>query len=107
MHSTPPGSHVFNYPGSIALQYEAEAVRLAALEGAGELPHWTHAESIACHQIMAQVIGCVHVTGESGGESTVVGRFVVRRHGGWLCSFLTPDPFSRRLHHHWATWLHH
>mmetsp|Transcript_24005 Transcript_24005/g.64944 ORF Transcript_24005/g.64944 Transcript_24005/m.64944 type:complete len:345 (-) Transcript_24005:352-1386(-) len=59
------GSHEFFYPGSIALQYEAEAVRLAVLEGAEELPHWTHAESIACHRIMGQVRQQLGVAGTS------------------------------------------
>ena len=46
------GAHDWNYPGSIALQYEALAVERAVAAGAIMAPEWTHGDSIAAHAII-------------------------------------------------------
>ena len=46
------GKHVWNYPGSIALQYEALAVERALKAGAIEAKEWTHADSILAHNVI-------------------------------------------------------
>eukprot|EP00629_Pelagomonadales_sp_RCC1024_P015364 CAMPEP_0119268252 /NCGR_PEP_ID=MMETSP1329-20130426/6096_1 /TAXON_ID=114041 /ORGANISM="Genus nov. species nov., Strain RCC1024" /LENGTH=355 /DNA_ID=CAMNT_0007268215 /DNA_START=52 /DNA_END=1116 /DNA_ORIENTATION=+ len=49
------GAHAWNYPGSIALQYEALAVERAVRAGALEAPEWTHADSVAAHRLIKTV----------------------------------------------------
>ena len=46
------GCHAWNYPGSIALQYEALAVERAVASGLAEAPEWTRADSEAAHGII-------------------------------------------------------
>ena len=58
------GLHDWNYPGSIALQYEAASVVRAVRNGESEAPEWTHADSLAAHRIVARVRDQCHTLSE-------------------------------------------
>ena len=58
-HFPPPvddGLHAWNYPGSISLQYEAQAFEWALRKGLKEVPEWTHSDSIAAHSILKTML---------------------------------------------------